>query len=368
MADTHLGFRQYGLSERENDFYLAFEDTVRKIIQERPDFVIHSGDLFDFHRPQPKALWVAKRCFSKLHEKGIPVYAVTGNHDMLLRKGNMPPHILYDNLNVRIISDDEPFIVHKGVFIGGSQYVPKYQFDKLKETLSILSSKAKKFHKKVLILHQGIEKYLPFDFELKLSDIPKNFNYYALGHIHSRISENFGEGIIAYPGSTELWSVNELADLKKKGKGFNLVDLDPEIPYIHPIDVELNRDIIKEQVSPDSIEARIEKIKENISKSRSKPLLYIDIDDRGYDRKDLHNKLQMSFRDIALSLRISFSKKTKPEEGKKLGKSFDIEKMIYSILTDKKEARLAELLFKSLSVGDEEEAIKIAKNYYGGLG
>ena len=31
MADTHLGYKQYGLNERENDFYKTFEKIIDDI-------------------------------------------------------------------------------------------------------------------------------------------------------------------------------------------------------------------------------------------------------------------------------------------------------------------------------------------------
>ena len=48
MADTHLGYRQYGLSERENDFFEVFDQAIEEVVHERPEFVIHSGDLFEY--------------------------------------------------------------------------------------------------------------------------------------------------------------------------------------------------------------------------------------------------------------------------------------------------------------------------------
>ena len=33
LSDTHLGYRQYGLIDREKDFYDAFERIVDKIIE-----------------------------------------------------------------------------------------------------------------------------------------------------------------------------------------------------------------------------------------------------------------------------------------------------------------------------------------------
>ena len=46
----------------------------------------------------------------------------------------------------------------------------------------ILSKKAANYEKSVLVLHQGIDKYFGYQYELELGDIPDNFTYYAFGH------------------------------------------------------------------------------------------------------------------------------------------------------------------------------------------
>ena len=40
LADTHLGYRQFGLLEREKDFYEVFDKIIDKIIEEKVDFVL----------------------------------------------------------------------------------------------------------------------------------------------------------------------------------------------------------------------------------------------------------------------------------------------------------------------------------------
>ena len=214
LSDTHLGFRQYGLYERELDFYRSFDDTVKKIIAEKPDFVIHSGDLFDYPKPPPRAIRVAQKAFARLNEKGIPVYAITGNHDMLMRKGFMPAQVLYSELGVRLFTEDEPFVVKDGIFISGIPYMPRSRSSVIKEMMNMLSEKAKKHKKSVIALHLGTDRHLPHDFEVAVEDIPRNFDYYAMGHIHNRIVEKHGNGILAYPGSSGLWSINEYDDWK----------------------------------------------------------------------------------------------------------------------------------------------------------
>ena len=39
LADTHLGYRQFGLIEREKDFYEVFEKVIDKIIEEKEDIL-----------------------------------------------------------------------------------------------------------------------------------------------------------------------------------------------------------------------------------------------------------------------------------------------------------------------------------------
>src|SRR5579885_2145615 len=59
IADTHLGYEQYGVRERFNDFSRAFWDIIDDALT-----LIH-----------------AIEGLKKLKERGIPVVAIEGNHD-----------------------------------------------------------------------------------------------------------------------------------------------------------------------------------------------------------------------------------------------------------------------------------------------
>lgn len=86
IADTHLGFRQLhrvdddGRNERELDVYRAWNAAIDTIVELRPDAVVHAGDLFDSYHPSTAALGVALDGLRRLHEAGIPVVIVAGNH------------------------------------------------------------------------------------------------------------------------------------------------------------------------------------------------------------------------------------------------------------------------------------------------
>lgn len=86
LADTHLGFRQLshtndaGRNEREQDIYDAFERAIDRIIELRPDVVIHAGDLFDGYHPSSSAIVVAFDQLSRLKREQIPTVVIAGNH------------------------------------------------------------------------------------------------------------------------------------------------------------------------------------------------------------------------------------------------------------------------------------------------
>ena len=51
VADLHLGYMQYNLDVRREDFARAFEEVVEKTLELKPDFMIVAGDIFHHARP-----------------------------------------------------------------------------------------------------------------------------------------------------------------------------------------------------------------------------------------------------------------------------------------------------------------------------
>ena len=264
LADTHLGYRQFGLYEREKDFYEVFEKITDKIIEEKVDFVIHSGDLFDNSRPSPLALLTFQKCLIKLKNANIPVYAIAGNHDSVLRKGAIPPQVLFKKFGLKVISPINTNYMYEDVFIAGLPYYSSSQYKNLKNKLSDLSKKAANHEKSILVLHQGIDKYFNLQYELEIGDVPDNFTYYAMGHLHNFINDDFGEGKLVYPGSSEVWKTSELEDYRKNGKGFVIVDLDGKKPSIDRIKIDIPREFIERTLDYDNLASGIEAIKQTI--------------------------------------------------------------------------------------------------------
>src|SRR5947207_11250517 len=81
IADTHLGYEQYGVRERFNDFSRAFWDIMTEAAERPVDFVVIAGDLFNKRAIDAQTLLHAIEGLKRLKDKGIPAIAIEGNHD-----------------------------------------------------------------------------------------------------------------------------------------------------------------------------------------------------------------------------------------------------------------------------------------------
>src|SRR5579885_558843 len=81
IADTHLGYEQYGVRERFNDFSRSFWDITEEAIARNIDFMVIAGDLFNKRAIDALTLIHAIEGLKKLKERNIPVIAIEGNHD-----------------------------------------------------------------------------------------------------------------------------------------------------------------------------------------------------------------------------------------------------------------------------------------------
>lgn len=297
LSDTHLGYRQYGLIDREKDFYDAFERIVDKIIELDLDFVIHSGDLFDNSRPSTDALIVVQKEINKLSDAGIPIYAIAGNHDLSRRLNPIPPQVLFRDNGIRLISPIKPYFKEKDLFIGGIPYMPQNRNLAFKEKLNTLSKKAADVKNKILVLHQGIDKYIP-QYEVEIGDIPTNFNYYAMGHLHNYINDEYGQGRLVYPGSTEIWKSNELSDYNLNGKGFVLVDMEDGQVETERISVDIPRKFINVQVEYDNFYKEMPKLKNEISKLDLPPIINLNVFGNDFSSSEVYDYLTRHLRSM----------------------------------------------------------------------
>ena len=326
LADTHLGYRQFGLLEREKDFYEVFDKIIDKIIEEKVDFVIHSGDLFDSARPSPSALLAFQKGLLKLKGAGIPMYAIAGNHDIVNRNGAIPPQVLFKKFGLKLISPINTNYMHDDVFIAGLPFYPASQNKNLKSKLDELSKKAENHEKSILVLHQGIDKYFNLQYELEIGDIPDNFDYYALGHIHNYICDDFGKGKLVYPGSTETWNVKRVA-------------------------MDIPREFIVKTIDYRNLGAEIDSIKNTIKDFDKQPILNLKINNIDSNIGEIYEFINRELGDLALMIRPTFNV---------LDREVDVD----AISNDENALSTKELLIDELKEYDSEDVNNLAVELY----
>ncbi|XES78541.1 MAG: exonuclease SbcCD subunit D [Candidatus Bathyarchaeia archaeon] len=237
-ADLHLGYAQYGLEARRQDFDDAFNELVDQTIQLKPDFMIIAGDLFHQPRPSNVTLENAIRSFKRLRDAGIPVVTVDGSHDSA--PNSITSTILYPLDSAGLIHH---LPRHEGAcwrknsvcYVYG---IPNYRSrHKTEEALPAFMQQNPPTPDSsvgnVFVFHGAVDlagvKPPYIEAELRPELIPGGFGYYAAGHVHEPFMGQLNGGMLVYSGCTETVSYDE----PKNTKGFYHVQVD-EQGVFHP--------------------------------------------------------------------------------------------------------------------------------------
>jgi len=369
FADTHLGYKQYNLDEREKDIYNALEEIGDRILEEHADIVIHSGDLFDSPRPTPQAYRVFKNFLKKVGGKAR-VFAVLGDHDRPKSRG-VAPHVLFDD-QMQILGvggraqHQELSIDGKTVLVAGLSNLSRSYRPILLEELKGLGSLALNGKLGVLVLHEGIDKFLPFEgaFELCLSEVPRNFNYVAMGHLHSRIKATVGEGELAYPGSSEIIRRTEIGEWQKAGKGFNIIDLERENIAIEDVNLECIRPQIESKLSYSNFDVELAGLTTKVKGFKKLPLVHVHIEGKNVDRQGVYQALNSALSKVALRFMHDVSEESEVDLPELRRGAFNVRQVNQDYFEDQSIAALALELWKHLRYGDVDEAKKVAGDHF----
>jgi DNA repair exonuclease SbcCD nuclease subunit len=275
ISDTHLGFVQYHSEERENDVYLAFNEAIDTSIKDHVDFVILAGDIFHVPNPSGKAIVVLANALKRLRQNNIDSFFILGDHDISRIRATPVPFV-YHNLDFsKYIGDGKP-IIYKDVFIAGFDKRRKTEIETFEEDFARVDAEAKKHQgHKILVLHQGIAEINKFAAELNSTDLPKNFTYYAMGHLHDQDLKRFSHlgGPLAYPGSIELTSSEGIKDTQK---GFYQVDISKSeaIPTWIKLDIRPQMSV---KTSMKDISNDVNILAEKIKSYARKPIIELKI-------------------------------------------------------------------------------------------
>lgn len=238
LADIHLGHRQYGLNQREDDMTSTFKATLQLIIQDDPDAILLPGDLFHSRNLRPKVLEAAEKGLGVVPDD-VPVLVSRGNHDENLTPRDVTwlnylhrrEHIILleaDLENDPKVAKCEPYDLDEPgedagfydietdtgtVRVFGLQWRGARTDTALEKVAKGIQETAGEHGQPdytILLSHFGIEDEVPAlggnVTHAELRDVREVVDYLALGHIHKRYDAN---GWIYNPGSPEAHATSE---------------------------------------------------------------------------------------------------------------------------------------------------------------
>ena len=240
FSDTHLGFsdlditNEDSINQREADFYKAFEDVIAAIIKTRPNYVIHTGDLFHRASPSNRAITFALTQLKRLEKVNIPLIIIAGNHSTPRTTTSSPIIEAFRSLdNVRAVFrqryeevEFDDIIFHGLPHINDERIIPD-ELDKIEAAIDPKKKNILMMHCSVgahYLMHEFGEWVYPKDRE----DIFVKMDYVALGHWHGFGSVGKHPNVY-YAGSTERTSSGD----KREDKGYVLLNLDDELNLEH---------------------------------------------------------------------------------------------------------------------------------------
>ncbi len=214
-SDWHLGYEQYHKFERAEDFSKAVINFSQQVLSldQKPDFVLHSGDVFHHFRPSSMALKTAIETFSSFQKNKIPVYVIRGNHDAPISKARAKQgnylSLLEDLGIITYLDQRSPLVWHnKDIAILGIGYFGKQTIRILEKTMNDVRKDLEDSKFKILMLHTLVRGQLEQEYDLIPEDLAAfGWDYVALGHYHIPWEQKNYR--MWCPGSTEHTSSNQ---------------------------------------------------------------------------------------------------------------------------------------------------------------
>ena len=247
VADLHLGYAQYNLDVRREDFDNAFREVVDKTIELKPDFMLIAGDIFHVARPSNVTLETAITNFRRLRDAGIPVLAVDGGHDSApnVVTGTILNPLDSAGLIHYLPRHESACWRHESCYVYG---VPNFRTRRrTDEQLPLFMDQNKPAPDpslfNIFLFHMALDLPnidKPYQMEAEGSPelMPDGFNYFAGGHVHKPSKNKFKSGLLVYSGCTETVSYDD-AHVEK---GFFHVEVNEKgVPTLNRIKLETPR-------------------------------------------------------------------------------------------------------------------------------
>ena len=251
LSDIHLGFQKHeSLQKVERQ---VFEKTMDECISRDVDFILIPGDMFHVNIPEMRVQKFAFAKFRQIHDAGIPVYVVYGSHDFSPVSNSvidLLAEIGYITKVTHATSHDDntislEFVVDEktGAKITGLSGLKVGKDREWYEKLDRNSLEAESGFK-IFLFHGGIsdmktDTVMDGD-QMPLSLLPKEFSYYAGGHMHKFNHQSFdGYSHVVYSGTPFAGYHADLeGNANGQKRGFVLVEFEDVVKSVELIEIE----------------------------------------------------------------------------------------------------------------------------------
>lgn len=246
LSDLHLGKRVNEYSMIEDQRFILTK-IINVIDEEEPDGILIAGDVYDRTIPSEEAMQLWDDFLNRLAKRGIPVFAISGNHDSAIRfsdhsrlienagihlspvySGKVEPITLEDEdgrLNIYML----PFIKPANV----RQYFPDEKIEDYTDAcrVAIEHMQVNTNERNIIIAHQFVtgatrcesEEIVVGGLDNVSGEVFDCFDYVALGHIHGK--QRIGRPEVRYCGTPLKYSFSEkdhkksvtIVEIGKKG-------------------------------------------------------------------------------------------------------------------------------------------------------
>jgi DNA repair exonuclease SbcCD nuclease subunit len=397
-SDFHIGFGKG--TPREREPFEQAKQALELALSQKADLLLLPGDLFNDSIPSQEAWLDMFRLFSvirrekrpqesvKYSKKGfsrdflflhLPVVAIAGTHEFRSRDFKNALEVLQEAGCLVLLHAAKAGFEKNGekVVVQGLSGVPE---KKALDALKMWNPLPEKGALNILLLHQSVKEFLPFDDDMvasiSLDDLPKGFDLVIDGHLHWSSDKHLASHRLLVPGSTIVTQMKRLESTKPKG--IFVFDSEKKAAQFFPLPEQRQflyeklslKDASLEQVR-DAIEGAVSKALESAS---VKPLLKVKAKGslaKGLAQADLDlGPVREKFREKALlSIDLDFEeadfhKRLEELRSKQLGNK-SISAMGFEILeknlgeTDFNEAFDVKRVFDLLEQGDIDRVVEL---------
>lgn len=250
IADIHLGaHREPVLQRLEAD---AFSRAMDKCIESDIDFILVCGDFFHVGIPDLGIVNQALLKIRQVQKAGVPIYVIYGSHDYTPNGTSVidildTAGIITKIVNMKTIDGktrlkffEDPKTGAKLTGISARKIGLERKYYEILDKESLENEYGFKifaFHSAITEFNPG---YLSEMESIPLSYFPKNFAYYAGGHIHHRGEFSFSAyEKVVFPGPIFTGYGKDLeATAKGEKRGFYIVNFDDRVRNIEFVEIK----------------------------------------------------------------------------------------------------------------------------------